>query len=720
MSPREPTVVRFADFRLDLVAGELKANGGQPVRLPDQPLRILKMLLERSGSVVAREDLRKCLWPNDTIVEFEHSISAAMNRLRQALGDSADQPQFIETLARRGYRFIVPVQYEETPMSVPVESAAGASSLKQAGTEPPGGSPYQVLEVLGGGGMGVVYKARDTRLNRPVALKFLPPEMAEDAAALERFRREAQAASALNHPNICTIYGVGEMSLTPSESGEPQQFIAMEFLDGKTLERRISGKPLPLHEMLELGIEIADALNAAHSEGIIHRDIKSANVFVTRRGSAKILDFGLAKLTAAGASDERGSAAATLIDGAAPGITVLGKAMGTPSYMSPEQVRGEELDARADLFSFGVVLYQMATGILPFRGEDSDVVRDAILSRAPESPAHYNPAIPHRLEEIILKALEKDRRFRYQFAAEMRTDLQRLKRELAGYEQARDQTSSPREAASARNKSAKSFSSWKVGALLASLIGVIFVIREVSLNRPRFHLEASGTLNMPLAPANPLPPRPTVPEKKPKPVARNAAVDLSRFYNVPAIYSEGTRFSSDSSLDQVGASFPAELLQDYHVWDGATFFFGPPNAANAVTTQTVTLPAGKFENLKMLALAVNGAQETQTFVVSYADGTLESFSQSMSDWYSPEHFTGESDVVVAPYRLGGGGERDERTFHLYGYSFPLDPTKAVRSFTLPSNRHVVVFGLTLVNGSGLVSNRTAKPRMSGLSSRGDK
>jgi len=319
---------------------------------------------------------------------------------------------------------MAPVQFEDEPVSPAAPSDVISPSENVSGRP---ASPYQVIEMLGGGGMGVVYKARDTRLNRAVALKFLPADRADDEAALERFRREAQAASALNHPNICTIYDIGEM---PLDGGEGQRFIAMEFLDGQTLERRISGKALPLRETLELAIEIADALSAAHDEGIIHRDIKPANVFVTKRGTAKVLDFGLAKLTVTGSSDHPYLPAVPGRTGVV-GITLMGKAMGTPAFMSPEQVRGEELDARADLFSFGVALYQMATGVLPFRGEDPELVREAILHLAPEAPSRVNPEVSSRLEEIILKMLEKDRRFRYQFAAEIRTDLQRLKREIS-------------------------------------------------------------------------------------------------------------------------------------------------------------------------------------------------------------------------------------------------------------------------------------------------
>ena len=422
---RSEGVARFDGFELCLRSAELRKPNGTTIRLSEQPLRILIALLERPSELILREDLRKRLWPNDTIVEFEHSINAAMNRLRQVLGDSAENPKFIETLARRGYRWKTAVTWVQPQIApVPPKPADGNLVGKRV-------SHYRVLQVVGGGGMGVVYKAEDIKLGRPVALKFLPEELAGDPVAMQRFEREARAASALNHPNICTIHAV--------EEHERQSFIVMELLEGRTLRDIIadcanSNSTLPILTLLDFAIQIAQGLEAAHEKRVVHRDIKPANIFITNQAQSKILDFGLAKLHnfEIHETQSRISVEAGRQEEWNPLLTLTrtGMTVGTAAYMSPEQVRGEKLDARTDLFSFGLVIYEMTTGKRAFPADTAAILHDAILSQTPTAVREVNPHVPAQLEKIISKAIEKDRNARYQNAKQMREELQRVKNQL--------------------------------------------------------------------------------------------------------------------------------------------------------------------------------------------------------------------------------------------------------------------------------------------------
>ena len=422
-------LIRFEAFEVNLYTGEL-CKTGERIRLPEQSFQILSMLLKRPGQLVTREEIRKRLWPNNTIVEFENSINAAVKRLRIALGDSADQPRYVETLARRGYRWLVPIEgVEENRTSDDASTPAQAEPVPSSLTGKKV-SHYRVLEILGGGGMGVVYKAEDLKLGRRVALKFLPDELTSDGAAMERFEREARAASALNHPNICTVHAVEEHA--------DQPFIVMELLEGQTLRDLMSGSttaepnirrfPISLETLLDIATQTAAGMEAAHKKGIIHRDIKPANIFITSLGQAKILDFGLAKLQ----ESELPEAASSSVNGSHPveafnhALSRTGVAMGTAGYMSPEQVRGEKLDARTDLFSFGLVLYEMAAGQRAFSGETASIVQSAILNQSPIPVGELNSKIPARVQNIIGKCLQKDRQLRYQSTAELLSDLKRI------------------------------------------------------------------------------------------------------------------------------------------------------------------------------------------------------------------------------------------------------------------------------------------------------
>jgi serine/threonine protein kinase len=408
-------LIRFGPFELDTRTGELHKEG-RKILLQEQPFQLLKMLVSNAGQLLTREEIRRSLWPNDTVVEFDRSINAVVKKLRMALGDSAEEPTLIETVARRGYRLIVQAERVNDSSTDPEsEHVALEPSASLTGKKI---SHYRILEILAGGGMGIVYRAEDLKLGRNVAMKFLPEELVSDTNARERFEREARAASSLDHRNICPIYEFGEH--------DGQHFLVMPFLQGKTVRDRLTDPaPLPIDELVDLAIQITEGLEAAHRSSIIHRDVKPANVFITSNGEVKLLDFGLARLEAAAepVTPKRDVESRTN-----PNLTRTGVTLGTAAYMSPEQVRGEKLDSRTDLFSFGLVLYEMATRTQAFIGETAPAIRDAIVNRIPVPARQINPEIPQQLDTIIARALQKDRGLRYQTAPEIRADLLALKR----------------------------------------------------------------------------------------------------------------------------------------------------------------------------------------------------------------------------------------------------------------------------------------------------
>jgi len=419
--------VRLRDFELDLKTGELCSGDDSKTLLREQPFQVLRMLVANDGEIVSREEIRRTLWPGSTIVDFDHGINAAIRILRRALGDSANNPQYIETLARRGYRLMVPVEWlqrtKQTPVDEPAATASTAFAARLIGTKV---SHYRVLEVIGGGGMGMVYKAEDLKLGRSVALKFLPEELTSDSVTLERFEREAQTASSFNHPNICTIHAI--------EEHEGRPFIVMELLEGETLRSRMAAlapKALPFNELAEIAMQVCSGLETAHQKGIIHRDIKPANIFLCKSGTVKILDFGLAKLAAEQLGLEKEDATTVLVGFSADilkkDLTRTGTTAGTAGYMSPEQLRHEELDTRTDLFSLGLVLYEMSSGRRAFSGDT--VLQDAILHQSPVPARIRNPMLPRGFDALLTRALEKDRERRYQSATAITEDLERIVRE---------------------------------------------------------------------------------------------------------------------------------------------------------------------------------------------------------------------------------------------------------------------------------------------------
>ncbi len=460
-SPRRTRFYRFGPFELDVRAVELRKHGIR-LHLREQAFELLLLLLEHPGEIVQRAEIRDRLWPNKTVVEFDHGINTAIRRLRDILGDSAAQPRYIETVARRSYRFVAEVELVEVPSSELSGAAAPAASGSEIDPDDLEGtsiSHYLVLDKLGSGGMGVVFRAKDINLNRNVALKFLPQEYSMHPQPLARFQQEARAAAALNHPNICTIYEIGEHKSRP--------FIAMELLEGQTLKDLLADRPLPLDEVRALAVQIAGALHTAHRRGIVHRDVKPANLYVTRQGQAKILDFGLAKLL----PDRQLSAVHETVAEEAAEDSMTGPQtdascpVGTVAYMSPEQVRGEDVGPRSDIFSLGVVLYEMAGGKPAFGGASSAETMDAILR---DEPPVLPRSVPPVLDRIVRRCLEKEPGRRFQSATDLAHALESL---------------SP---STARPRRPKRRAWWQWAAPLAACaaVGAVYFGRELRTSMP--------------------------------------------------------------------------------------------------------------------------------------------------------------------------------------------------------------------------------------------